>query len=224
MRMVGIVDDRLAFVVSPDALPGRTEIDAPTGAILESRHDQPVAVLAQRIARHGGAALIIDYGHATTGFGDTLQAVRGHKFADPLADPGEADLTTQVDFAALARTARREGAQVHGPVTQGDFLRRLGIAARAARLKANATPQQAADIDAALARLTARRPDGRAVQGAGDRAIRSSARCRGLTSVSTAADWTSRALTTSGHQAGKSRSDRGHGFRLADFAGRNDQT
>jgi NADH dehydrogenase [ubiquinone] 1 alpha subcomplex assembly factor 7 len=155
MRMIGIVDSRLAFVVSPDALPRRTEIEAPPGAILESRQDRPIAILARRIARHGGAALIIDYGHGTTGFGDTLQAVHRHTFADPLAAPGEVDLTTQVDFVALARTARREGAQVHGPVTQGDFLRRLGIEARTARLKVSATPQQMTDIDAALARLTA---------------------------------------------------------------------
>jgi SAM-dependent MidA family methyltransferase len=136
-------------------LPGRTEIEAPSGAILESRHDRPVALLARRMAGHGGAALVIDYGHAATGFGDTLQAVRGHRYADPLADPGESDLTTQVDFAALARTARREGARTHGPIPQGEFLRRLGIAQRAARLKQTATPQQAADIDSALARLTA---------------------------------------------------------------------
>jgi len=155
MRMVGVVDDHLAFVVSPDALPGRTEIEAPSGAILESRHDRPVALLARRIAGHGGAALVIDYGHAATGFGDTLQAVRGHRYADPLAGPGESDLTTQVDFAALARTARRAGAQAQGPITQGDFLRRLGIAQRATRLKQNASPQQAADIDSGLARLTA---------------------------------------------------------------------
>ena len=156
MRAVGIVNDRLTFVVSPDALPGvTTEIEAGTGSILESRHDQPIALLARRIAQHGGAALIVDYGHAATGFGDTLQAVRGHAFADPLIDPGESDLTTQVDFAALARTARREGAQAHGPVTQGGFLRRLGIEARAARLTANATSQQADDIGSALARLVA---------------------------------------------------------------------
>jgi SAM-dependent MidA family methyltransferase len=84
-----------------------------------------------------------------------LQAVRDHKFADPLVDPGEADLTTQVDFAALARAAASQGAAAHGPLGQGAFLRRLGVAQRAARLKANATPQQAAAIEAAVARLTA---------------------------------------------------------------------
>jgi len=154
LRMVGLSGSRLAFMVGPDPLPGRAET-APAGALLELRHDGPIALLAQRIAREGGAALIIDYGHAETSFGDTLQAVRGHDYADPLADPGEADLTTQVDFAALARTARREGAAVHGPVAQGEFLRRLGIVERAARLKAKATPQQASEVDSALARLTA---------------------------------------------------------------------
>ena len=87
--------------------------------------------------------------------GDTLQAVRGHRYADPLVDPGEADLTTQVNFGELVVWARRNGAATHGPITQGEFLRRLGIVERAARLKQDAAPQQAADIDAALARLTA---------------------------------------------------------------------
>jgi NADH dehydrogenase [ubiquinone] 1 alpha subcomplex assembly factor 7 len=129
--------------------------DAPAGALIEVRQDRPIAILAERIARHGGAALLIDYGHTRSGFGDTLQAVRDHKFADPLADPGEADLTTQVDFAALARTAIRAGARAHGPLSQGEFLRRLGIEARAARLQQAATPRQAGNIDAALTRLTA---------------------------------------------------------------------
>jgi SAM-dependent MidA family methyltransferase len=154
LRMVGLVADRLALVVAPDPLR-RREARAATGAILELRHDAPVALLAQRVTRHGGAALIIDYGHAETAPGDTLQAVRGHQFADPLDRPGESDLTTQVDFAALVRTAERAGAATQGPLGQGEFLRRLGIEARAARLQASATPQQAAVIGAALERLTA---------------------------------------------------------------------
>jgi len=155
LRMVGLADERLAFVVAPDPMPGTDSVDAPAGTILERRHDGAIALLARRIARHGGAALIIDYGHVASGFGDTLQAVRHHTFSDPLADPGAADLTTQVDFAALARTAQREGARAHGPLTQGAFLHRLGIEQRAMRLKQKETAQQAADIDAALTRITA---------------------------------------------------------------------
>jgi SAM-dependent MidA family methyltransferase len=151
-----VADDRLAFVAAPDALFGHAAgTDMPPGTILERRQDRPIALLSRRIAADGGAALIIDYGHAESGFGDTLQAVRAHKFADPLESPGEADLTAQVDFAALAVTAGRQGAATQGPISQGVFLRRVGIERRAARLKANATAQQAADVDSALARLTA---------------------------------------------------------------------
>jgi len=155
--MVGVLDDKLAFVAAPDPILGQVAAtDAtPPGKILERRYDRPVSLLSRRIAQHGGAALIIDYGHAETSFGDTLQAVRGHRFTDPLESPGEADLTAQVDFAAVAVWAQRQGAVAHSPVAQGEFLRRLGIAQRAARLKTNATAQQAADIDAALTRLTA---------------------------------------------------------------------
>jgi NADH dehydrogenase [ubiquinone] 1 alpha subcomplex assembly factor 7 len=72
-----------------------------------------------------------------------------------LSDPGTADLTCHVDFAALARAARDAGAAAHGPVSQGRFLERLGIAARAARLMEDATPTQREDIRAARLRLTA---------------------------------------------------------------------
>ena len=113
-----------------------------------------VTELAGRLSTEGGAALIVDYGHIRSGFGDTLQAVRAHAYADPLADPGEADLTAHVDFAALSRAAARAGVAVHGPVPQGAFLRALGIDARAERLKRKAAPETASAVDAALARLT----------------------------------------------------------------------
>jgi NADH dehydrogenase [ubiquinone] 1 alpha subcomplex assembly factor 7 len=158
LRVVGLVNDKLGFVVVPGPMPktfNDESPDAPNGAILELRDEAPLELLSQRLVRDGGAALVIDYGHATVGFGDTLQAVRNHQYADPLADPGEADLTTQVNFGELVVWARRNGAATYGPITQGEFLRRLGIVERAARLKAAATRQQAADIDAALTRLTA---------------------------------------------------------------------
>ena len=83
----------------------------------------------------GGAALVIDYGHATSAAGDTFQAVRSHRYASPLALPGLTDLTAHVDFEALARAARGGGARIHGPVEQGTLLKRLGIEARAAILQ-----------------------------------------------------------------------------------------
>jgi NADH dehydrogenase [ubiquinone] 1 alpha subcomplex assembly factor 7 len=158
-RMVGVDAGALAFALHPDPIPGFAAIvpgrlaGASAGAVYEWRSGDVTAEIARRVAGHGGAALALDYGHRESALGETLQAVGRHRFADPLASPGEVDLTAHVDFAALARTAEGAGARVHGPVAQGEFLRRLGIEARAAALRATASAAQAADIDAALARL-----------------------------------------------------------------------
>jgi SAM-dependent MidA family methyltransferase len=87
--------------------------------------------------------------------GETFQALRDKRKADPLAAPGLADLTAHVDFQALASTAESIGARVHGPVDQATLLRRLGIEQRAANLKKVAPADKAAAVDVAFARLTA---------------------------------------------------------------------
>ena len=124
------------------------------GAILEDApaREAAAAAIASHLVRHGGVALLIDYGHARTAPGDTLQAVRGHGFADPLADPGEQDLTSHVDFEAIGQAARKAGAFVSKLVTQGDWLRRLGIEQRAQSLIAS-NPDKRHDINQALHRL-----------------------------------------------------------------------
>jgi NADH dehydrogenase [ubiquinone] 1 alpha subcomplex assembly factor 7 len=160
-RTVALDGDHLIFDLHPELMWRVDDALAPglraaaTGAVFEWRDDRIVRHVARHAARHG-AALVIDYGHGESGIGATLQAVAGHGFVDPLAAPGEADLTAHVDFDALRAAAASEGARVLGPVPQGEFLRRLGIAERAAKLKAGATAAQAEAIDAALARLTER--------------------------------------------------------------------
>ncbi|WP_336490290.1 class I SAM-dependent methyltransferase [Methylobacterium nigriterrae] len=155
-RSVGLAPDgRLAFGLAPEPERAITQ-EGPDGVILAVPGPalDLVRGLARRLRDEGGALLIIDYGHVRPGFGDTLQAVAGHRYADPLAAPGEADLTAHVDFAGLGLAASAEGGRVHGPVDQRDFLLTLGLTARAERLKLRASPAQAAAIDAAVARLT----------------------------------------------------------------------
>jgi NADH dehydrogenase [ubiquinone] 1 alpha subcomplex assembly factor 7 len=155
-RQVGLdAQGGFAFGLAPEPTPG-LDADGPEGALLSvpSAGLAVIRALAQRLRTMGGALLILDYGHVRPGFGDTLQAMTRHGFADPLAAPGEADLTHHVDFAALAKAASHAGAQTHGPVDQGAFLLRLGLRQRAERLKARATAAQSAEIDAAVARLT----------------------------------------------------------------------
>ncbi len=129
------------------------------GSIYEWRSDAIALEIGRRV-RTDGIALIIDYGHARHGLGETLQAVAGHSFTDPLRAPGQADITAHVDFAALAHSAEIIGGRIHGPVSQGDFLRQIGIEQRAAALKTRASPENTAKIDGALARLTTAGPKG----------------------------------------------------------------
>ena len=159
-RFVTCAGEELTFAVAPDPVPTRLVpaafADAPPGSIGEiaPARASAAAALARRLADNGGAALLIDYGYSATAPGDTLQALKGHNFCDPLAEPGHADVTAHVDFQALAEAARSVGAAAHGPVTLGAFLDALGIGPRAAQLKRTASPEDAAAIDAALARLT----------------------------------------------------------------------
>lgn len=160
-RLVGLdADGRLALGLSPEpAPPGlipRAFLDAPLGAVFERapRRETIVAALCERLRQAPGAALLIDYGHARSGPGDTFQAVRRHAFADPFEAPGEADLTSHVDFEALAAVARLKDVEIHGPMPQGAFLHALGIAPRAERLKRDKPPNVQADVAHALTRLT----------------------------------------------------------------------
>lgn len=130
--------------------------DAPPGSIIETSPAGAALArgVAARLAAQGGAALIIDYGYEGPAIGDTLQALRAHDWVNPFEEPGERDLTAHVDFATLSEAARAEGALAYGPVPQGAFLERIGIAARAERLS-RARPERRAEIAAAVARLTA---------------------------------------------------------------------
>ena len=109
--------------------------------------------IGERLARQPGAALIIDYGHLTSAPGDTLQAMRGHGFAGITERPGECDLTSHVDFAALAKALQAGGGQVYPPMTQRAFLLAMGLEQRIGQLASLADPGIAAILHRQMARL-----------------------------------------------------------------------
>jgi NADH dehydrogenase [ubiquinone] 1 alpha subcomplex assembly factor 7 len=160
-RMVVAKDERLDFALAPMPVPDSvipsSRARAPDGGVYETA---PAATalaqaIAQVVAEKGGGALMIDYGYGeAAGYGETLQAVGGHEFADVLAEPGENDLSAHVDFTALAEAARQGGAAVYGPRGQGPFLAALGIASRAERLM-KANPDAARSLYTAVERLIA---------------------------------------------------------------------
>ncbi|MFP4303776.1 class I SAM-dependent methyltransferase [Rhodosalinus sp.] len=154
-RRVGLRDGRLALGLAgpapQPALAHRLDDTAP-GEVVELCPALPAiaAEIGARIERNGGAALILDYG-GWRSRGDTLQAVAAHGFADPLAAPGEADLTAHVDFEAIARAAPCAHARL---TPQGVFLERLGITARARLLVRGLTGAALESHVAAHRRLT----------------------------------------------------------------------
>ena len=155
-RLVGLSETGLAFGLAPHTT---SDLDGTAGRPGDLLEICPAArsladSLARRLAASGGAALFVDYGPREGELGDSFQAVRRHGFADPLADPGEADLTAHVRFGAVARIARRAGAAAQGPVGQGEFLAALGIRERAVALARGRDETTSRAVAAALARLT----------------------------------------------------------------------
>lgn len=141
-RLVGVSQDGEQLVFTHADTPPAPDIrlpsasETPVGGIFEVC--TPGVDLAGEIAvwlvQNGGRALVIDYGHLASGLGDTLQAVRRHQFWPVLAAPGKADITAHVDFEALAAAAIAAGAVTWGPLPQGQFLRRIGLETRMAKL------------------------------------------------------------------------------------------
>lgn len=162
-RHVDWGEGRLVFRAGPK-LPGAVPpalAEAPDGSIYEisAVATALAAEIGVRLAAAPGAALVIDYGRRSPAAGDTLAAIQGgRKDADPLAEPGEADLTAHVDFAALAHAVERSRARCWGPVTQGALLTALGIEQRLAALAARANPAQKERLDSGARRLIA--PEG----------------------------------------------------------------
>ena len=157
-RVIALNDGVLDFglrpvaAMAPDVKTGAASI----GAVIETRPaaESVAAELGRRLAAENGAALIIDYGYVGPTFGDTLQAVREHRYDDLTAHPGEADLTAHVDFTPIAAAAEKHGAAARPLVDQATFLQNLGIAERAERLVQDKDDAVKASIAAAVDRLT----------------------------------------------------------------------
>lgn len=157
-RQIGLSEGTLAFGLGPEAdypsLRPRLS-DTRPGDMVEICPALPAIAgdIGSRIARHGGLAIVIDYG-GWHSLGDTFQAVRRHRPEDPLAAPGAADLTAHVDFEALAAAFTEAGTNVTGMTAQGVFLERLGITERAQALARQMAGPQLSTHVAAHRRLT----------------------------------------------------------------------
>lgn len=150
-RVVGLTDGRLSIGVG-GIVPGSMGKDGDVMEFAPAR-DEIGRHIGQRLAAHQGAVLIIDYGHLHTAAGDTLQAMRAHRFVPITETPGEADLTSHVDFEKLAHALGEGGATAHRAMTQRDFLLAMGLEQRFAQLAGKADAATRAVLQRQMARL-----------------------------------------------------------------------
>lgn len=153
-KLVGLNEaEKLTFGLSA-AIPG-PDSDDEIGTVREIAPglESIIYDIERRLHEAPGRVLIIDYGYVRPEGADTLQALKNHKKVDPIEAPGEADLTAHVDFARIAQLAEQAGLAVHGPITQAQFLRALGIELRHDTL-AQANPAHAERLKRELNRLT----------------------------------------------------------------------
>lgn len=129
--------------------PGMGDIFEVSPAIDHFCHE-----LALRMKKQVGAGIFIDYGYEKTAFGDTLQAVQAHQPVSIFYEPGLSDLTAHVNFARVSAQIKSMGLHATNIVTQGAFLKALGIEMRLNALLARATDQQADDLRSGYERLT----------------------------------------------------------------------
>lgn len=155
-RVVGLEAGALAFGLTEAAQLASLEHrlnDTERGDLVETcgPAEAVASEIGSHIAAHGGCALILDYG-AWRVQGDTFQAVKAHTKVSPLTQLGTADLTAHVGFEALAKAA--QPAAHSALASQGVFLERLGITARAQALAQNLTGAALESHIAAHRRLT----------------------------------------------------------------------
>lgn len=154
-RAIGLSpENRLTWGLKPTQF--KTRLTPKSGDIFETCPAAQTLIthLSKRIAKQNGAALLVDYGHLASGFGDTFQAVKDHVHTNPLDMPGHADLTAHVDFEPLQAIAKTAGLNVH-TTTQGAFLLAMGLLERAGTLGASLSIKQQEKIRIDVERLAA---------------------------------------------------------------------
>lgn len=171
LRAVGIEGENFVFAEidkarwPADVMLQPTLAAAPEGAICQTSEGPASSqkllakgVFAAAAATAPFAALLIDYGFAETVIGDTLQAMSAHKYVSPFRAPGLDDLTAHVDFSSSANEFRSAGLLVDGPVTQTEFLLKMGLVERAQALMRDARADQVNTIETGARRIAD--PDG----------------------------------------------------------------
>ena len=144
-RWVGVDQRALVFIDADPRADVLEWLDAHAGEVPDDGWVE-VQLAAQKWLQiaidrlKAGSIVLIDYGDSAEGLlprrqDGTLRTYRAHHLGPhPLDDPGETDITADVNFTALIATAEGAGATVEFH-RQEEFLTRLGLRDRLSRLR-----------------------------------------------------------------------------------------
>ncbi|MBI2171541.1 MAG: SAM-dependent methyltransferase [Chloroflexi bacterium] len=151
---------RLSDVEGEPSTPALTERLSSEGVALAEGQQAEVCLALEpwlEEASHAlerGFFLILDYGHPAQELyspwrvGGTLRCYYMHTVSSsPYDYPGGQDITAHVDFTALVAAGQRCGLESYPLVTQGDFLRNLGLPMLVRRLAAAGVGQVRRDAN-----------------------------------------------------------------------------
>lgn len=146
LQEMGVALDNESFCWKPQALSPRLQAVIDPGCLPAVQYTTEFQVVAQGFVRsvgamiERGAALFIDYGfprreyyHPQRAEGTLMCHYRHRAHDDPFFLPGLQDITSHIDFTAMAEAALDGGAQIFGYTTQAHFLVNCGITQLLAR-------------------------------------------------------------------------------------------
>ncbi len=114
-----------------------------------------VKQISALLKKQGGFAILIDYGYTKNMYGESIQAIKNHKYINFLQDIGKSDITFHVNFNHVKQVALQEGLSVSEIKTQGDFLKEMGILERYTRLSSGKDTKVKHELAQGLQRLIA---------------------------------------------------------------------
>jgi NADH dehydrogenase [ubiquinone] 1 alpha subcomplex assembly factor 7 len=126
-----------------------------TGSVIEYPNVgiQYLEIVAKKIKKYDGGILTFDYGYTKPKNKSTLQSVSKHKYTDIFLNPGNADITSHINYKLFSEILIKNDLQVEKIITQSEFLQKLGIIERAKILSKNKNFIIKADIFYKLKKL-----------------------------------------------------------------------
>ena len=109
--------------------------------------------ISKKINKFGGALLAFDYGYKVNENYNTLLSIKKHHQINLLKRPGDADITSHINFKLFNQILKKKNLKVEKIITQNEFLKKMGIIERADIISRKMTFKEKANLFFRLKKL-----------------------------------------------------------------------